>query len=626
MRRLSVTAPVLFLCFKSYCTNHGEGKLIQTVCDYIYRSSSAREQLRQLIHDMSVENALRHLGEFSEEGCSGATPPWLGELVQAPGDLERINIVLREFGVWYIARKAPLRVTMGEPWDWYPKARFMRRRFIFHHGPTNSGKTHAALEELVKAKSGVYCAPIKALAAQVWKRINASVPCDLLIGDERQFGGGAEHVSCTVEMTPIDYQIDVGVIDEVQMIGDGDRGWAWTRAILGLPAREIHLCGEERAIPLIRSLLYKTRELKGLRLVPHQRLAPLRTSAALGGDLRQVENGDCLVCFSRKMIFAMKSQLEKLPGVAAHYIYGSMPFAVREAQADAFNRGVREAVEGKDSKKHVLVSTDAIAYGLNMSIERIIFVSMKKFDGKQMTSLPQATTVQVAGRAGRFGVLRANTFGRCTTLHADDFPTLESAINARLSPLQRAGLLPTADILELYVTMNSDKKRLKTSGVVPQDVFYGHVKDFSSQCKTSDLFFPCDLSRSLLQVARELDAVPGLSLTDRILFCYVPVNTRNKDTFDLLRCFARDHATGGPVRLRIDEEFEQLVGQCAHLKTHKDSVRAHRILSRMEDLYRHAEMYCWLSWRFGNTFIYLEAGSALKERIVAKMDELLRRL
>ncbi|KAH8620905.1 hypothetical protein ERJ75_000014500 [Trypanosoma vivax] len=110
---------------------------------------------------------------------------------------------MKNFVAWYIARKAPQKVTMHEPWNWYPKARFMRRRFVYHYGPTNSGKTHAALEELVKAKSGVYCAPLKALAAQVWKYIDTKVPCDLLIGDERRFGGGAEHVSCTVEMTPM---------------------------------------------------------------------------------------------------------------------------------------------------------------------------------------------------------------------------------------------------------------------------------------------------------------------------------------------------------------------------------------------------------------------------------------
>ncbi|EKG05094.1 ATP-dependent RNA helicase, putative [Trypanosoma cruzi] len=623
MRRIQV-AFLKKLWQRRNCGSFNERALVQRTCEHIYCSSSAREQLRQLIHESSVENALRHLGEFSNDASVLKGSAWLGQLSKAPDVVGRIAVILPQFEKWYVARKAPEKVTMHEPWDWYPKARFMRRRFVFHYGPTNSGKTHAALETLVKAKSGVYCAPLKALAAQVWKRIDASVPCDLLIGDERRFGGGAEHVSCTVEMTPIDYQIDVGVIDEVQMIADRDRGWAWTRALLGLPAREIHLCGEERAIPLIRKVLYKTHELQRLEVVPHRRLVPLEVSPSLDGDLRRIENGDTLVCFSRRAIFDMKKKLESISGMAPHCIYGSMPFSVREAQADAFNNGTRDVIEGKSGKKHVLISTDAIAYGLNMSIERIIFTSMRKFDGKQMVTLPQATILQVAGRAGRFGVLRTHKFGRCTTLDLNDFAVLREAVNSRLPSLQKAGLLPTAEVLELYIRLREAEEG---SRVTENNLssFYQRMREFSECCQASDLFFPCDLSRSLLQVAKELEAVTDLSLSDRILFCYVPLNDRGKETYDLLRAFGHDHAAGRHVVLRIDEEFERLVKQC-DLVCSGDTRRAHQVLTRMEHLYRAAEMYCWLAWRFGKTFVHLETATALKERAALKMEEILQHL
>ncbi|KEG09783.1 putative ATP-dependent RNA helicase [Trypanosoma grayi] len=624
MRRVLGVAPLVILQRRTCCLRK-ETELVRITCDHIYRSSSAREELRQLIHESSVENALCHLDEFSKDVCATAGPAWLAKLSEAPDALARISIVVQTFEKWYIARKAPQKVTMHEPWGWYPKARYMRRRFIYHYGPTNSGKTHAALEALVKAKSGVYCAPLKALAAQVWKRIDTVVPCDLLIGDERRFGGGAEHVSCTVEMTPIDYQVDVGAIDEVQMIADRDRGWAWTRALLGLPAREIHLCGEERAIPLIRNLLYKTYELRGLELVTHKRLVPLEVSPSLGGDLRRVENGDCVVCFSRRAIFDMKRRLERIPGVVPHCIYGSMPFAVREAQASAFNNGVQTVVQGENLKKHVLVSTDAIAYGLNMSIERIVFATMKKFDGKQKIDLPQATAVQIAGRAGRFGMTRANAVGRCTTLHREDFSMLRDAVSSRLPPLQKAGLLPTADILELFVSLRAEGKMPRAAGET-QVTFYERIKEFTGCCHATDVFFPCDLSRSLLQIAKELEAVPGLVLSDRILFCYVPLNERSEEAYSLLRAFARDHAAGRPVRLRIDEEYETLARQSELLRENWDERRAQQVLARMEYLYRQAEVYCWLAWRFGKTFVHLEAGTALKERVAAKMEELLQRL
>ncbi|KAH9577516.1 Suv3 [Trypanosoma melophagium] len=626
MRRVLavVSAPLLY---RRTCSSCSETEIMKKVCEKIYSSSSAREQLRQTIHEASVENALRYLGEFCKDTSStlNNNSSWCTKLVDISDDLGRIAVVLQHFEDWYVKRKAPEKVTMHEPWNWYPKARYMRRRFIFHYGPTNSGKTHAALEALINARSGVYCAPLKALAAQVWKRINEKVPCDLLIGDERKFGGGAEHVSCTVEMTPIDYQIDVGIIDEVQMISDRDRGWAWTRALLGLPAREIHLCGEERALALIRNLLYRTHELRGLTPMEHKRLVPLEVSPSLGGNLRSLENGDCIVCFSRKSIFDMKSKLEKLPGFIPHCIYGSMPFAVREGQATAFNNGVQKTIQEKVTTKHILISTDAIAYGLNMNIERIVFATVKKFDGKQMVTLPQATAVQVAGRAGRFGLTRSKTVGRCTTLYLEDFSVLHNAMSSRLPPLQKAGLLPTADILELYIRLHTRDEEIKDLN--SNDVsFYEKIKDFARRCQDSDIFFPCDLSRSLLQIAKELETVRGLTLSDRILFCYVPLNDRSKESFDLLRAFAQDHAKGQPVRLRIDEEFQVLIKQCKTLHEHWCSREAQQILTRMEYIYRQAEVYCWLAWRFGKTFIHLEAGASLKERAAGKMDEILQTL
>lgn len=241
----------------------------QYLLELVYRSSFARERLRTRIKEPSVEIALKNLADYTH--LRPIPPGQLAEFAAAP-DAQRLELLLDDFEKWYLAVQAPEKVRMEAPWDWFPRARQMRRRFVFHAGPTNSGKTHEALERLMAAKSGVYCAPLKALAAQVWRKIDACVPCDLLIGDERQFGGSAEHVSCTAEMTPVDTMVDVGVIDEIQMIDDPQRGWAWTRALLGLPAKEVHLCGEERALNIIRKLLYKTGESHSLQIRSHRRL------------------------------------------------------------------------------------------------------------------------------------------------------------------------------------------------------------------------------------------------------------------------------------------------------------------------------------------------------------------
>jgi hypothetical protein len=120
-----------------------------------------------------------------------------------------------------LARLADMR----DPQKWFPSARALGpRQLIMHVGPTNSGKTHHALERLKEAPSGVYLAPLRLLAWEIAERLReGSVPCDLLTGQERELDEGARHISCTVELSSETKAVDVVVIDEVQMIGDRER-------------------------------------------------------------------------------------------------------------------------------------------------------------------------------------------------------------------------------------------------------------------------------------------------------------------------------------------------------------------------------------------------------------------
>ncbi|GET92327.1 RNA helicase, putative [Leishmania tarentolae] len=645
---------------------------LHNVCDAIYRSGTAREVLRQAIHEPSHESALRLLEEFEKDPGVWRDKEWASAFQNASSHLSRqMDLLLVRFTQWHTVRKAPIKVAMHKPWEWYPQARLMRRRFIFHYGPTNSGKTHAALEALTRARSGVYCAPLKALAAQVWHRLKERVPCDLLIGDERVFGGAAEHVSCTVEMTPVDLPVDVGVVDEIQMMADGERGWAWTRALLGLPAREIHLCGEARALPLIQNLLYATHERKNLSIVEHKRLVPLAVSPSLRSRLRSdtVENGDCFVCFSKKQVLNLQDKLNGLDGVMSSAIYGAMPFQVREAEAARFNRGVTEYINASAScsanakhnttdcntaspqgiqlrvpspgtqmpTKHVLVSTDAIAYGLNMNIERMIFTTLRKFDGKRMVELPAATVQQIAGRSGRFGLTRQHAVGRCTVLHECDMKALSTAMSLQLEPLTKAGLLPTGDILQLFAELESAKARRtdKTALDPHGGSFFELMSRFASTCTASQNFFPCDIHRSLLRLAELLEPVRDLSLADRITFCYLPLSDTSAASLQLIVAYATDHAAGKPVPLRLDVRCAELIKQADGQETdgvgivppHQSQQRrlsARDLSTELERCFRQAEMYCWLSWRFAKTFVERERGLELKATITAALTRLNR--
>mmetsp|Transcript_4467 Transcript_4467/g.12433 ORF Transcript_4467/g.12433 Transcript_4467/m.12433 type:complete len:202 (-) Transcript_4467:954-1559(-) len=138
----------------------------------------------------------------------------------------------------------------------------MKRKIIFHGGPTNSGKTYSALQCLRQAKRGMYYGPLRLLAAEVFDELNlAGIACNLYTGQEKKYVRNATHGAATVEMAQSrvgmegpQKPLDVVVIDEVQMLGDPDRGASWTRALLGLDCPEIHVCGGMEAAALVGSI------------------------------------------------------------------------------------------------------------------------------------------------------------------------------------------------------------------------------------------------------------------------------------------------------------------------------------------------------------------------------------
>ena len=220
-------------------------------------------------------------------------------------------------------RDVVLSLDMTSPHLWFPAARALApRKVTYHAGPTNSGKTHSALEALAAADSGVYCGPLRLLAMEVADDLNArGVRCDLVTGQESRTVEGSRHVACTVEMAEVREKVkgsspsspfltsssltsdpsfffDVAVLDEIQLIGDPSRGWAWTRALHGLPAKEVHVCGDGSAASLVEALCARSGD--DFELVRHSRFRPLRVDEeGLPRGLADVQPGDCVVAFSR---------------------------------------------------------------------------------------------------------------------------------------------------------------------------------------------------------------------------------------------------------------------------------------------------------------------------------------
>ena len=141
-----------------------------------------------------------------------------------------------------------------------------------------TGKTYHALQRLMAASvehgGGLYCGPLRLLALEVYDQLNKSgVYCNLITGQEQRRMPFSTHVSCTVEVVPVDVPYDVAIIDEIQMINDENRGFAWTRALLGVCAREIHVAGGMEAAPVVEAMAARTGD--DFELRTYERLSKL---------------------------------------------------------------------------------------------------------------------------------------------------------------------------------------------------------------------------------------------------------------------------------------------------------------------------------------------------------------
>ena len=224
-------------------------------------------------------------------------------------------------------------IDMRAPHLWYRTARAIKRKIIYHAGPTNSGKTHTALAALAAAPSGVYAGPLRLLAMEVYDELNArGVRCSLATGQETRRVPGARHVACTVEMADPSARVAVAVIDEIQLIGDGARGWAWTRALHGLAADEVHVCGSAAAVDLVRALAADAGD--DFEAHRYARMGALEVDdpPALARGLAGVEKGDAVVAFTRAGIHAAKAAVEAATGLRACVVYGALPPETRRRQ------------------------------------------------------------------------------------------------------------------------------------------------------------------------------------------------------------------------------------------------------------------------------------------------------
>ena len=376
------------------------------------------------------------------------------------------------WSVWYVpqAIRTSLSLLIAlNPKDEYPQARAMRRHFILHLGGTNTGKTYAGFQRLRQVKTGIYLAPLRLLALEAQETLlDAGVSCSLSTGEEEDCREEDTHLAATAEKLPLDRRYDAAVIDECQMIADKQRGYAWTRAILGVLAPEVHLCAAPEAKHLLIRLIDSCGDT--YEVVEHKRTTPLLCMSHTI-DYRRVQPGDALITFSKVGVLSVAEDLRQ-SGKEPAIIYGALPYATRRKQMEGFLRGEMEYV----------VSTDAIGMGLNLPIRRVIFLDTEKFDGVERRELKPEEIKQIAGRAGRFGMYPKGYVGAVQNLEL-----IRSGLEAVVPPLQTA----VAGFSELVLQVDFDLLEVLTQW---------------SQMPTVEPYEKLDISRylSLISKMREM--------------------------------------------------------------------------------------------------------------------------
>ncbi|AWK89006.1 helicase-related protein [Azospirillum thermophilum] len=379
----------------------------------------------------------------------------------------------------------------------FPVARGLGRRLVLVIGPTNSGKTHHAIEALKAARDGVYLAPLRLLALEVMERLNAEgTPATLVTGEEEIRTPGARHVASTIELMDPDRPVEVAVIDEIQMLADRDRGWAWTAALMGVPADTVYILGAPEVRPLVERAAAHLGE--ALEVVELGRKTPL-TLLDRRLDWQDVEPGDALIAFSRREVLSVRDTL-LARGLSVATVYGALAPAVRRREAARFLSGEAD----------VVVATDAIGMGLNLPCRRVLFTALEKYDGSAVRPLTSTEVKQIAGRAGRFGKFEEGAFGVVARGTPAALRTLLEKADPRLKPDAPLSVRPTRAMLA------------RLAGHVGTDGAALAVSCFADARTAGSPYRLADLS-TLRRVAVLLDG-RRLTLDDRLDLLFSPVD------------------------------------------------------------------------------------------------------
>jgi ATP-dependent RNA helicase SUPV3L1/SUV3 len=266
-------------------------------------------------------------------------------------------------------------------------------------GPTNTGKTHRAVERMLEHSTGMIGLPLRLLAREIYDRITARIGearVALVTGEEQRIPARPSYWICTVEAMPVDRAVEFLAVDEVQLAAHDQRGHVFTSRILSARGtKETWFLGAGTMRSVLRELVPTAQQIE------HPRLSRLSYAGTV--PLARVPRRSAVVAFSVPHVYEIAERIRARKGGAA-VVLGALSPRTRNAQVAMFQAG----------EVDWLVATDAIGMGLNLDVEHVAFGALRKFDGRDVRDVDEAELAQIAGRAGRY--VQDGTFGAITPL------------------------------------------------------------------------------------------------------------------------------------------------------------------------------------------------------------------
>jgi len=442
----------------------------------------------------------------------------------------------------------------------YPLARNLNRKLYFYVGATNSGKTYQAMQKLKLAHTGIYLAPLRLLALENYENlISSNIKTSLITGEEEIFDEDAAHICSTIEMCNFEIDIDVAVIDEVQMLDDVDRGWAWVNAIIGVPSREVIMTGSVNTLKAIQIIAKYLNE--ELEIVKFDRINPLKIISQYT-PIKKIQPKTALIAFSRKNVLTLKSRLSKYYNISV--LYGNLSPEVRKEEARRF----------RDGQSDILIATDAIAMGLNLPIQTILFTTDTKFDGIRRRKLIVNEIIQIAGRAGRYGHHEVGYIG------ATSRSVLKHISKEFYKPLKT--IKPPFYVKATTTQIVDIAKHIKTKSLTKV------LKYFFKNMKFDGPFQAVNIS-TMIELAKILDTKHNLKLEDKFLLSQAPVSIKSMLIKNAYYFYINSILKNKVVVYKPSISIKKVA------KSSKELLQA-------EDELKKISLYLWLSYKLPNLF------------------------